>query len=85
VTPQSAAPAASTGPACGVGTPAGACFCPACGQRLLGGVDLRLAGACLAGGDLDEAADAAATQALDQATIMGAGALVRRLHAEVGR
>src|SRR5918999_677885 len=33
-----------TCPACGVGTPAAARFCPACGQRLLGGVEERRGG-----------------------------------------
>jgi class 3 adenylate cyclase/tetratricopeptide (TPR) repeat protein len=41
VTPLGAASAGTTCPACGVGTPAEARFCPACGERLLGGLDER--------------------------------------------
>jgi class 3 adenylate cyclase/ATP/maltotriose-dependent transcriptional regulator MalT len=41
VTPLGAASAGTTCPACGVGTPAEARFCPACGERLVGGVDER--------------------------------------------
>jgi class 3 adenylate cyclase len=41
VTPRGAASAGTTCPACGVETPAEARFCPACGQRLLGGVEER--------------------------------------------
>jgi class 3 adenylate cyclase/tetratricopeptide (TPR) repeat protein len=39
VTPLEAASAGIACPACGVGTPAEARFCPACGERLLGGGD----------------------------------------------
>jgi class 3 adenylate cyclase len=41
VTPLGATSAGMACPACGVATPAEARFCPACGQRLLGGVDER--------------------------------------------
>ena len=41
MTPRGAASAGTTCPACGVETPAEARFCPACGQRLLGGVEER--------------------------------------------
>jgi len=41
VTPLGAASAGTTCPACGTATPAEARFCPACGERLLGGVDER--------------------------------------------
>ena len=41
MTPLGAVSAGMTCPACGVGTPAEARFCPACGQRLLGGADER--------------------------------------------
>jgi class 3 adenylate cyclase/ATP/maltotriose-dependent transcriptional regulator MalT len=41
VTPLGAASAGTTCPACGVGTPAEARFCPACGERLLGRLDER--------------------------------------------
>ena len=41
MTPLGAASAGTTCPACGTGTPAEARFCPACGERLLGGVDER--------------------------------------------
>ena len=41
MTPRGAAPAGATCPACGVETPAAARFCPACGQKLLGGVEER--------------------------------------------
>jgi class 3 adenylate cyclase/type II secretory pathway predicted ATPase ExeA len=41
VTPLGAASAGTTCPACGIGAPAEARFCPTCGERLLGGVDER--------------------------------------------
>ncbi|HEU4899157.1 MAG TPA: adenylate/guanylate cyclase domain-containing protein [Actinomycetota bacterium] len=41
MTPHPAAPAGTTCPACGAGTPVAARFCPACGQRLLGEVEER--------------------------------------------
>jgi class 3 adenylate cyclase/ATP/maltotriose-dependent transcriptional regulator MalT len=41
VTPFGAASAGTACPACGVATPAEARFCPACGERLLGGSDER--------------------------------------------
>jgi hypothetical protein len=68
VTPLGAASAATTCPACGVGTPAAARFCPGRGERLLGGVEERRV----------------LTVRFEQATGMGAQALVRRLGREVG-
>ena len=41
MTPLGAASAGTTCPACGTGTPAEARFCPACGERLVGGLDER--------------------------------------------
>ena len=41
MTPLGAAPAGTTCPACGVGTPAEARFRPAGGERLLGGAEER--------------------------------------------
>jgi predicted N-acyltransferase len=87
VTPLGAASAGTTCPACGIGAPAEAPFCPACGERLLGGVDERRVLTVLVAGlaealrrvGRDDEADAAAEQATDRATIMGANALLRRL------
>ena len=41
MTPLGAVPAGMSCPACGVATPAAARFCPACGERLAGGVEER--------------------------------------------
>ncbi len=85
MTPLGAAPAGTTCPACGVETPAEVRFCPACGERLLGGVEERRVLTVLFAGLVDATS---LVESLDpegdQATTMGAHALVRRLQGGPG-